>query len=51
MLCQACGFALAYAKHDARAIQEWLRRCNIQHTIRYTEHTLHLFPDFWQGQE
>jgi integrase len=37
MLRHACGFALAHAKHDTRAIQEWLGHRNIHHTTRYTE--------------
>ena len=36
MLRHACGFALAHARHDTRAIQEWLGHRNIQHTTRYT---------------
>jgi integrase len=32
-----CGFALANAGHDTRALQAWLRHKNIQHTVRYTE--------------
>jgi integrase len=30
MLRHACGFALAHARHDTRAIQEWLGHRNIQ---------------------
>jgi integrase len=51
MLRHACGFALAHAKHDTRAIQEWLGHQNIQHTTRYTELTSHRFKDFWQGED
>jgi hypothetical protein len=31
-----CGYALANAGHDTRAIQDWLGRPPIQHTVRYT---------------
>jgi type 1 fimbriae regulatory protein FimB/type 1 fimbriae regulatory protein FimE len=41
MLRHACGFALANAGHDTRALQAWLGHRNIQHTVRYTE----LAPD------
>jgi site-specific recombinase XerD len=41
MLRHACGFALANAGHDTRALQAWLGHKNIQHTVRYTE----LAPD------
>jgi integrase len=37
MLRHACGFALANAGHDTRAIQAYLGHRNIQHTVRYTE--------------
>src|SRR5690349_24601062 len=36
-----CGYALANAGHDTRALQAWLGHKNIQHTVRYTE----LAPD------
>ena len=51
MLRHACGFALAHARHDTRAIQEWLGHKNIQHTTRYTELTTHRFRDFWQRED
>jgi Phage integrase family len=41
MLRHGCGFALANAGHDTRALQAWLGHKNIQHTVRYTE----LAPD------
>ena len=41
MLRHACGFALAHAGHDTRAIQEWLGHRNIQHTTSYTESERH----------
>jgi site-specific recombinase XerD len=37
MLPHACGYALANAGHDTRALQAWLDHRNIQHTVRYTE--------------
>jgi site-specific recombinase XerD len=40
-----CGYALANAGHDTRALQAWLGHKNIQHTVRYTE----LAPDRFQG--
>lgn len=37
MLRHACGFALANAGQDTRAIQGYLGHRNIQHTVRYTQ--------------
>jgi site-specific recombinase XerD len=51
MLRHACGFTLTHARHDTRAIQEWLGHRNIQHTTRYTELTTHRFRDFWQRED
>ena len=34
-----------------RAIREWLKHRNIQHTTRYTELTTHRFKDFWQRED
>ena len=34
MLRHACGYALANAGHDTRALQDWLGHRNIQHTVR-----------------
>jgi len=48
MLRHACGFALANAGHDTRAIQAWLGHRNIQHTVRYTELAPDRFRDFWR---
>jgi site-specific recombinase XerD len=31
----SCGFKLANDGVDSRALQEWLRHQNIQHTVRY----------------
>jgi site-specific recombinase XerD len=36
MLRHGCGYALANAGHDTRALQAWLGHKNIQHTVRYT---------------
>ncbi len=48
MLRHACGFALANAGHDTRALQAWLGHRNIQHTVRYTELAPDRFKDFWR---
>jgi integrase len=48
MLRHACGFALANAGHDTRAIQDWLGHRSIQHTVRYTELSPIRFRDFWR---
>jgi site-specific recombinase XerD len=37
MLRHACGFKLANDGQDTRALQHYLGRKNIQHTVRYTE--------------
>jgi hypothetical protein len=37
MLRHGCGYALANAGHDTRALQAYLGHKNIQHTVRYTE--------------
>jgi integrase len=47
MLRHACGFALANAGHDTRALQAYLGHRNIQHTVRYTELAPDRFKDFW----
>ena len=46
MLRHSCGYALANAGHDTRAIQDWLGHRSIQHTVRYTELTPTRFKDF-----
>jgi integrase len=46
MLRHACGFALANAGHDTRALQAYLGHKNIQHTVRYTELASNRFKDF-----
>src|SRR5215831_17838228 len=48
MLRHACGFALANAGHDTRALQAYLGHRNIQHTVRYTELSPDRFKDFWR---
>jgi site-specific recombinase XerD len=48
MLRHACGYALANAGHDTRAIQDWLGHRAIQHTARYTELSQERFRDFWR---
>ena len=45
----ACGFALANAGHDTRALQAWLGHRNIQHTVRYTELAPDRSKDFWRS--
>jgi integrase len=35
VLRHACGYALANADHDTRALQAYLGHKNIQHTVRY----------------
>ena len=47
MLRHACGFALANAGHDTRAVQAYLGHRNIQHTVRYTELAPDRFKHFW----
>jgi integrase len=48
MLRHGCGYALANAGHDTRAIQDWLGHRSIQHTVRYTELAPSRFKDFWR---
>jgi integrase len=48
MLRHACGYALANAGHDTRALQAWLGHKNIQHTVRYSELAPDRFKDFWK---
>jgi site-specific recombinase XerD len=48
MMRHGCGYALANAGHDTRALQAWLGHKNIQHTVRYTELSPHRFKDFWR---
>jgi site-specific recombinase XerD len=48
MMRHGCGYALANAGHDTRALQAWLGHKNIQHTVRYTELAPDRFKDFWR---
>jgi integrase len=48
MLRHGCGYALANAGHDTRAIQDWLGHRSTQHTVRYTELAPTRFKDFWR---
>ena len=48
MLRHACGYALANAGHDTRALQAYLGHKNIQHTVRYTELATTRFKSFWR---
>ena len=48
MLRRGCGYALANAGHDTRAIQDWLGHRSIQHTTRYTQLSAASFKDFWR---
>jgi integrase len=48
MFRHSCGYALANAGHDTRAIQAWMGHKNIQHTVRYTELAPERFKDFWR---
>jgi type 1 fimbriae regulatory protein FimB/type 1 fimbriae regulatory protein FimE len=50
MLRHACGFALANAGHDTRAVQGYLGHRNIQHTVRYTELAPDRFKRFWRDR-
>lgn len=47
MLRHACGYKLANAGHDTRAIQHYMGHKNIQHTVRYTELAPDRFKNFW----
>jgi len=48
MLRHACGHALANRGHDTQALQAYLGRRNIQHTLRYTELSPTRFKNFWR---
>jgi site-specific recombinase XerD len=48
MLRHGCGYALANAGHDTRALQAYLGHKNIRHTVRYTELAPARFKDFWR---
>ncbi len=44
----ACGYALANAGHDTRAIQTYMGHRNIQSTTIYTETNVGRFMGFWR---
>ena len=48
MLRHACGYALANAGHDTRALQAYLGHRTIQNTTRYTALAQDRFKGFWQ---
>jgi type 1 fimbriae regulatory protein FimB/type 1 fimbriae regulatory protein FimE len=48
MLRHACGFAMANAGRDTRALQAYLGHCNITHTVRYTELAPTRFKGWWK---
>ena len=48
MLRHACGYKLAQAGQDTRAIQHYLGHKNIQHTVRYTQLSPDRFKSFWK---
>ncbi len=48
MLRHACGFALANAGHDTRALQSYLGHKNIEHTVIYTALSPDRFKTFWR---
>ena len=48
MLRHACGYALANAGQDTRALQSYLGHRCIQHTVRYTELSPERFKWFWR---
>jgi integrase len=48
MLRHACGYALANAGHDTRALQAYLGHRNIQNTVRYSELAPTRFARWWQ---
>jgi site-specific recombinase XerD len=45
----ACGFKLAAAGVDTRALQAYQGHRNIQHTVHYTELSPTRFKDFWRS--
>jgi site-specific recombinase XerD len=49
MLRHGCGYALANAGHDTRALQHYPGHKNNQHTVRYTELAPDRFKDFWRS--
>ena len=47
----ACGYKLANAHQDTRAIQLYLGHRNIQHTVKYTELGAGRFQNFWRDED
>ena len=47
----ACGYKLANAHQDTRAIQLYLGHRNIQHTVKYTDLAAGRFQDFWRDED
>jgi type 1 fimbriae regulatory protein FimB/type 1 fimbriae regulatory protein FimE len=47
----ACGYKLANARQDMRAIQLYLGHRNIQHTVKYTDLAAGRFQDFWRDED
>jgi site-specific recombinase XerD len=45
---RVCGFAIANAGYDTRALQAYLGHWNIRHTVRYTELAPDRFKNFWR---
>ena len=48
MLRHGCGYALASAGHDTRALQAYLGHANIQNTTKYTALAPDRFKNFWK---
>jgi site-specific recombinase XerD len=48
VLRHGCGYALANAGHDTRALQAGLGHKNVQQTVRYTELAPDRFKNFWR---
>jgi integrase len=48
MLRHATGYKLANDGQDTRALQHYLGRKNIMHTVRYTQLSPERFENFWQ---
>ena len=48
MLRHGCGFTLANAGKDTRALQAYLGHKNVQHTVRYTELAPSRFKGWWK---
>ncbi len=44
----ACGYVLANAGHDTRAIQSWPGHRSIGNTVKYTELSAARFSNFWR---